>query len=143
MPMTDAILGYIESIELPDLGICCDAKVDTGACTSSLHADRIELFNRDGESWVRFHVLFSSPEASLDKMCEAKVLDKRTIASSNGQRSKRYIIQTTITIRDHTWQAEVSLSHRGTMRYPMLLGRKAISGRFLVDVSKHYSDFSE
>ena len=134
--MTKPTLGYIEPVALPGLGIECAAKVDTGACTSSLHAEKIEPFERDGEAWVRFHVLFKGPSSHIDQLCEARVIDRRVIASSNGQRSHRYIIDAQITAAGQTWQAENSLSHRGSMKYPMLLGRKAIAGRFLVDVAR-------
>ncbi len=133
--MTKPVLGYIEDISLPDLGVQCLAKVDTGACTSSLHAEQIETFDRDGQPWVRFHVKFDNAEITIDQVCEAPVIAQRTIASSNGQRSQRYVIRTRMSARGETFNAEISLSHRGSMRYPMLLGRKAIAGRFLVDVA--------
>jgi hypothetical protein len=133
--MTKPVLGYIEDISLPDLGVQCLAKVDTGACTSSLHAEQIETFDRDGQLWVRFHVKFDNDEITIDQVCEAPVIAQRTIASSNGQRSQRYVIRTRMSARGETFNAEISLSHRGSMRYPMLLGRKAIAGRFLVDVA--------
>lgn len=138
--MTKPVLGYTEKVRLPDLGIACYAKVDTGACTSSLHAEKIEPFTRDGKNWVRFHVLFDGPLATLDQICEAEVTGRRVIASSNGQRSHRYIIKSRITVAGQEWPVEISLSHRGSMKYPMLIGRKAIAGRFLVDVSRLSSD---
>ncbi len=134
--MTKPVLGYIENVGLPHLGINCYAKVDTGACTSSLHAEKIEPFVHDGKDWVRFHVLFDGPAAALDQVCEAEVIARRVIASSNGQRSHRYIIRSLLSVAGLEWSAEISLSHRGSMKYPMLLGRKAIAGRFLVDVSR-------
>tara|TARA_Y100001949_G_scaffold175367_1_gene184994 strand:- start:137 stop:355 length:219 start_codon:yes stop_codon:yes gene_type:complete len=62
------------------------------------------------------------------------VLETRIISSSNGQKTERYVIRTTIRIQDQTWEIDLNLSHRGSMKYPMLLGREAIAGRFLVDV---------
>ncbi len=134
--MTEHVLGFIEAVELPDLGIGCDAKVDTGAATSSLHADHIEEFKRDGELWVRFHVKFNKQSARIDQTCEAPVLEQRVITSSNGHSSQRYIIGTEMNVGGLSFKTEVSLSHRGSMKYPMLIGRKAIKGRFLVDVSR-------
>lgn len=133
--MTKAILGYIEYVDFIDFGIGCYAKVDTGACTSSLHANHIEPFTRDGKRWVRFYIQFDDDKHMLDHICEAPVLARRTIASSNGARNNRYIIQTQVAIAGQTWPIEVSLNNRGSMKYPMLIGRKAIKGRFLVDVS--------
>lgn len=133
--MTKPVLGYTEFIHLPDFGIHCYAKVDTGACTSSLHADQIETFERNGERWVRFTVVFDNDQHTLNQICEAPVIARRKIASSNGQRSIRYIIRSNLTAAGTTWPIEISLSNRGSMKYPMLIGRKAIAGRFLVDVT--------
>ncbi|MEC8524392.1 MAG: ATP-dependent zinc protease [Pseudomonadota bacterium] len=134
--MIDKVLGFIEAVELPGLGIECDAKVDTGAATSSLHAERIEEFERQGELWVRFHVLFNKQSARIDQTCEARLVEQRVITSSNGQSSKRYIIETDIHVGGLHFTTEISLTHRGSMKYPMLIGRKAIKGRFIVDVSR-------
>ena len=131
-------IGYIERITLPGLTVSCDAKVDTGACTSSLHAEKIEVFTKNEQKWVRFHVLFHNESAQIDQVCEALVFDHRVIVSSNGHRNERFIIKTDIQLGKSCWPIEVSLSSRGTMKYPMLLGRKAISGRFVVDVSENY-----
>ena len=133
--MTKPILGYVEHVSLPDFGIACYAKVDTGACTSSLHADDIETFTREDQRWVRFRVQFDNNQHTIDQICEAPVIAKRKIASSNGQRSSRYIILAPIHIGGSIIPIEISLSHRGSMKYPMLIGRKAIEGKFLVDVS--------
>lgn len=136
--MTKTTVGYIETIELPELGIQCDAKVDTGACTSSLHAEQIELIERDGAPWVRFHVLFDNDVARIDQVCESPLIDQRRIASSNGSRSQRYIIRSVLKVGGQERTIEISLSHRGSMRYPMLIGRKALSGQFIVDVEHAY-----
>lgn len=138
--MIDKVLGFIEAVELPGLGIECDAKVDTGAATSSIHADQIEEFERKGttesEQWVRFHVFFNKQSARIDQTCEARLVEQRVITSSNGHSSKRYIIETDINVGGLSFTTEISLSHRGSMKYPMLIGRKAIKGRFVVDVSR-------
>ena len=133
--MTKPVLGFVEHVSLPNFGITCYAKVDTGACTSSLHADDIEIFTKDEQRWVRFRVQFDNNHNTIDQICEAPVIAKRKIASSNGQRSVRYIIEATVSLGGQDLPIEVSLSNRGSMKYPMLIGRKAIAGRFLVDVS--------
>lgn len=138
--MTHNILGYIESVDLPEFGIECQAKVDTGAATSSLHADKMEEFERNGERWLRFHVKFNKRSARIDQIYEAKIFDQRVIKSSNGQSAKRYILKTQMNIGGLEFETEISLSHRGSMKYPMLIGRAAIKDRFLVDLSKNSTD---
>ncbi|WP_221798994.1 ATP-dependent zinc protease family protein [Oceanobacter mangrovi] len=136
--MTKPAIGYLEQVNLPDLGVICHAKVDTGACSSSIHAENIEIFDHDGEEWVRFHILFRRGELPLDQICEAPVVSRKRIASSNGSRSYRYVIRTRIQLADQCWPIELNLSHRGSMSYPMLLGREAFAGRFVVDVEHTY-----
>jgi hypothetical protein len=48
----------------------------------------------------------------------------------------RYIIQTTIKIFDEEIQTEFSLSDRDALRFPILLGRKILRNRFVIDVTK-------
>lgn len=132
------ILGFIEALVLPKLDIVCHAKVDTGACSSSLHADNIETYEQNGSLYVRFHVFFNQNGMLINRYCEGQVISTRTVASSNGQKSDRYVIRTPISLHGKTWEIDLNLSHRGSMKYPMLLGREAIAGRFLVDVERTF-----
>lgn len=136
--MVKSTLGYLEKVNLPDLGIDCDAKVDSGAYSSSLHADDIEVFERDGQEWVRFLVHFNRKHIQIDQRCEAPVLSRKKVSSSNGHSSYRFVIRTNLELAGQTWTIKISLSHRGSMKYPMLLGRDAIRGRFIVDVEHTY-----
>ena len=71
-------IGWRERIALPELGIdLMQAKIDTGARTSALHATRAVRFQRDGADWVRFHIPHASGLAGLD--CEAPLVDRREI----------------------------------------------------------------
>jgi len=65
----------------------------------------------------------------------AKIFDKRHIMSSNGHIELRYVIVTTLKISNYIWQMELTLSNRDPLRYRMLLGREALTGRVLVDPS--------
>jgi hypothetical protein len=130
-------IGWYEHVQLPELGLsACPAKVDTGARTSALHADKIERFERDGEGWVRFSVRFKSDKVVLNTQCEARLVDKRMVSNSGGHKQQRYVITTLAQLGLHTWPIEITLTHRGTMKFPMLLGRTALSTRFIVDVSR-------
>ncbi|MCP5326396.1 MAG: ATP-dependent zinc protease [Oceanospirillaceae bacterium] len=130
-------IGWYEHIQLPELGLsACPAKVDTGARTSALHADKIEAFERDGENWVRFSVRFKSDKVMLNTQCEARLVEKRVVSNSGGHRQQRYVIKTLARLGQQEWPIEITLTHRGTMKFPMLLGRTALSSRFVVDVSR-------
>ena len=128
------IVGSTEWCSLPQLDIAAvKARVDSGAKTSSIHAYNIEPFTRDSTQWVRFdlHPLQKSRRATI--RCEAPVIDRRTIRSSNGTTEKRFVIRTPMTLNGDTWDIELTLTNRDAMGYRMLLGREAMSGRILVD----------
>lgn len=133
------IIGRLETIDFPEwdlIGI--DAKIDTGAYTSSLHCHHIKSYKKDGVDYVRFNLLDPSHETYNDKLFELPVHRKKTVKSSNGSTEERFVVETKVRLFDKLLTAELSLTDRSEMRYPILVGRKLINGRFLVDVSKKY-----
>jgi len=132
-----AIIGRLESIALPELGIDeMQVRVDTGAKTSSLHVDNIVKYMEKGKPWVKFDI---HPDIhNVDKLiaCKAVISDIRKIKSSNGTSEQRYVIETAMTLGKETWPIEITLTDRTDMNYLMLFGREAIGKRLLVDPSK-------
>ncbi len=134
---TKKVIGRREEISLPDLDLQnVDAKVDTGAYTSALHCHDVELFESDGKEMVRFKLLDPGHPQYNHKEFELPVVRIKKIKSSSGHTQKRVIIKTTMVLYGKKYMAEFSLADRTNMVYPVLLGRKAISGKFIVDVSK-------
>jgi ribosomal protein S6--L-glutamate ligase len=128
------ILGWEEWVALPELGLLAiKAKVDTGARTSALHAFFVEPYGSVKKPKVRFGVHPIPRRSDVEIICTAQVVDRRSVASSNGEREHRYVIATPIRIGDSEWPIEVTLTNRETMSYRMLLGRQAIAGTVLVD----------
>lgn len=140
------IIGRREWLSLPQMGVSImTAKVDTGAYTSSLHAYDVEQFTRDNEEWVRFSTQSHHGEVVVS---EARIHQRKKIKSSTGEGRKRIIISTEVeTIGGFRWEVLFSLADRSVMKCPMLLGRRALSGYFVVDTQASHlfgnlNDFS-
>jgi len=125
------VIGWHECISLPELGLNDFAvKVDTGAKTTALHADDITVFHKDDVKWVRFR----SPDVpgSSQRMCEFPVFTKRDITNTSGQPETRIVIRTPMVLAGRKWKIDISLTDRGTMRFPLILGRRALRNRNIV-----------
>lgn len=123
-------VGWRELVSLPELGLAgIPAKIDTGARTSSLHADVLDDFTRGGERFVRFAVDWDGQR----HFCEAVHVDVRGITSSNGDQQTRFVIKTPLMIGKMRFRAEISLADRSQMQFPMLIGRTALRRRMVVD----------
>ena len=131
------IIGRTERVDFPDWELFdLAAKVDTGAYTSSLHCHHIERRGTKGHQKVRFNLLDPTHEAYDEKRFELPVFDVRDVRSSNGQVQRRIIVQAHIRMFGESMPIELSLTDRSEMRYPILLGRKFLQHRFIVDVAK-------
>ena len=133
------MIGWREWIRLPDLGIeWIKAKVDTGARSSSLHASKLQVFQRGGADWVRFQIHPVQRNSSKTVEAEAEVLEYRSVRSSNGKASRRPVIITRVKLSGSTWPVEVTLASRAEMGFRMLLGREAVRRRFLIDSGRSF-----
>lgn len=128
------LVGALELCDLPQLNLSgLEARVDTGATTSSLHVDNIVKFKKEKEKWVRFDIHPDSHDVNKLMVREAKVKSVRKVKSSNATKQTRYVIETDISIAGMQWGIELTLTDRSEMKYLMLLGREAMSGRLIVD----------
>lgn len=132
------IIGRIELVDLPEWDFYeLEAKIDTGAYTSSLHCHDIEPFEKEGEKWIRFYLLDPDHEAYTKKKIEMPLYDQREVKSSNGETDLRYFVQTKIHFYDKEYTIEFSLANRSAMKYPLLIGRKFLKkGPFIVDITQ-------
>ena len=139
------VIGRTDIIDMPELGLHeVDAKIDTGAYTSSIHCSRIK---RKKESDGTEVITFTIPGSKLHEKglhhFKASSFEERNIRSSNGQIQKRYIIKTQIILFGRKIRAEFSLADRSSMQFPILLGRKLLQNRFIVDVSRKNLSIAE
>lgn len=126
-------LGWLEWVALPELGLpLLQAKIDTGAKTSSLHAEELEIVDIDGRHYARFLVHTRRAEIR----CECRVHDERHVKSSSGHEELRVVVRTPCVIGKRRWSIELTLTDRTAMRFPMLLGRRAMAERYVVDPSQ-------
>ncbi len=132
------IIGSDEWCIFKKLGIpAIEARVDSGAKTSSIHASNIEVFSKDGIDWVRFEVDPIQDDSSILIKCEAKLIRTKMVKSSMGTSEERLMIRTALTLGEDTFNIKLTLASRDTMNYRMLLGREALNGRYLINSAEH------
>lgn len=131
------IIGRKELISLIDLELFdLDAKVDTGADSNALHCDDIQVDEQNNT--VSFTLLDEVHEAYHGKRMTFPLYKIKKVKSSNGHTQIRPAIKVTVKFFGKKYQSVISLTNRADMKFPMLLGRRFLKDRFLVDVSEQY-----
>ena len=129
------LIGRREYVDFPDLNIFhLEAKVDTGAYTSSLHCEDLTLTDEEGIPTLFFTLL--DPVSQVKKEYRFTSFSTKKIRNSFGEMEERYLIKTLLKLGKKNIQANISLTNRDKMRYPVLIGRRPIKGKFVIDV-KH------
>ncbi len=130
------LIGWREAVFFPELGLGpIRAKIDSGANTSALHVTDVERI--DGER-VSFHIALDRHGRRLSDRLEAPIVRTSTVKSSTGHTQERFVVPLKLAVGEHEFEAEVSLVCRKGMLCRMLLGRRALAGRFLVDSERMY-----
>lgn len=113
-----------EAIDVP-------AKTDTGAYRSSVHASDITV---SSEGVLSFNLLGGHPVCgAMAHRVEAEEFEKVWIENSFGHREERYEVKLKVKLGPKVFHARFTLADRSKKIYPILLGRKLLNNRFLVD----------
>lgn len=127
------IVGRKELISILDLELYdLDAKVDTGADSNALHCDNI-IVDKDT---VHFCLLDEVHESYHGKRMSMPLYKLKKVKSSNGEIQIRPSIKVSVEFFGKKYKSIISLTNRADMKFPMLIGRRFLKDRFLVDVSK-------
>ena len=129
------IIGWVENVGISRANNIVKAKIDTGADSSSLNCNCITSYERDGDSWVKFSITdINGKTISYDKKITANVKVKRHF----GDVQKRYAVRMGFCIGSQYGETDVSLVDRSGFNYDLLIGRKFLQDRFIVDPAKTF-----
>ena len=127
------VVGRRELISILDLNLVdLDAKVDTGADSNALHCDNIVI---EGDM-VHFCLLDEVHESYHGKRMSMPLYKVKKVKSSNGEIQLRPSIKVSVEFFGRKYKSVISLTNRADMKFPMLIGRRFLKDRFIVDVSK-------
>ncbi len=138
------LIGRTDKADFPELMLRnLDVKIDTGAFTSAIHCHQIEEVVLKRKKVIKFKLLDPTHPKYNNKQYATSKFSQRVIKSSFGRSEKRYVIHTTVKIFGKTIPLDLSLSERGEMKYPVLLGRKLLMGKFIVDPAKYNLSYKQ
>ncbi|MBB3332261.1 hypothetical protein BDK63_003155 [Halomonas campaniensis] len=134
-----ATYGWVETATVEPWGAEVKVKLDTGALTSSMQAEEIETFERDGEEWVRFTVEVEDEDTDevVSRTFEREVFRNLLVSGAGGE-DRRPVVLMTICMGQTLHEEQFSLEDRDDMNYPVLLGRRTIQSLGEVDVTRTF-----
>ncbi|HEV2852422.1 MAG TPA: RimK/LysX family protein [Thermoanaerobaculia bacterium] len=134
-------VGWKEYLDLPDLGVFrLKAKVDTGARTSTLHVDTLEVLEvlPDGTEMVELVISPDRRRPGAQVRARARVLKRMRVVDSGGHPEVRPVVETEMVLGPVRKRILLTLTDRSGLLFRMILGRKALEGDFRVDVAGKY-----
>ena len=133
------VVGWKEYLDFPEWGVRrVKAKVDSGARTSALDVARYTLERRPEGLFARMELALNRRRRDKLVTVETAVLRLVVVTSSDGVREERPVIETVVRLGPVEKRIRLTVTDRSGMLFPMLLGREALAGCFLVDVSRKY-----
>ncbi len=137
--MARPMIGWREWAAFPELGVDrVNAKIDTGAKTSAIHAFRPKVIDTSDGEVVEFYLHPRRRHKEPEIFCRLPLIDKRVVRSSNGQAEERLVVKTPVRIGEDTWPIELTLTNRDAMGFRLLIGRDALVKRFLIQPEASY-----
>ena len=130
-------IGRNDKADFPELSLSdIDVKIDSGAYTSSIHCSNIKEITLNKESLIQFTLLDPEHPFYNNKEFTSKNYMSKIVKSSNGISETRFMIHTEIIIFNKKFPIYLTLSERKEMKFPILLGRKFLNKKFVIDTIK-------
>ncbi|WP_375241831.1 ATP-dependent zinc protease [Lacinutrix sp.] len=130
--MPKKTIGRLDKVDFPTLDLFdIDVKIDTGAFTSSMHCHKVIeednllkclFFDKEHQNYNKKIIVFKNYTTTKVK-------------SSNGMVQNRYMVKTSVLLFNKKYKIDLTLSTRSEMKYPILIGRKFLSKKFIVDIN--------
>ncbi|MHA6492130.1 retropepsin-like aspartic peptidase RloA3 [Pseudomonas borbori] len=137
---TERVFGWVEEGLIMPEKTAVKFKLDTGALTSSMHAENVERFEKGEEDWVRFDIELEDidTDKKVETTFERKV--ERTIkVRGAGGAERRPVVLMKVCLGDRVYEEQFSLNDRDKMNYPVLIGRRTLERIGLVDSNKTFT----
>lgn len=131
------IIGEVEKVVIDPPGILYDARIDTGAESSSIHAEDIRLIERDGKKYIRFKLF--NPQSNEFVELERRFQRRVLIKQKDGEPERRYVVKLWLTMGDIKERIDVTLTNRSDFTYQLLVGRNLLTDIAIVDVSRRHT----
>jgi len=131
------IIGAIEWVRIEPAGLLLESRIDTGAVTTSVHADNIQLVEKEGKRYVRF--VLTDPNSGEKVEQELRLRRRVLIKQSGLPDTRRYVVRMWVTLGETRSRIDVNLSDRAGFEYPLLIGRNFLTDIMIVDVSRHHT----
>jgi len=133
---TPITIGWLEKVSFPDWGINkLIAKIDTGAKTSSIHAENI-VEREDGQ--IEFDIITRIGHDNKIVHIVCPFTRKTSVRSSSGRAQNRYVVKTHMRLGGVEKEIEITLTSRKKMLRRVLIGRTTLANSFIVDVSQKH-----
>jgi len=135
-----AVAGAVELLSFPGPGnLVLEARVDTGAKTSSLHVSTWKEFERDGARWVSFTLPTVSGKDTGDLLTLERPLSRVVlIKGREKENQRRPVVQMKVRLGEIERRIEFTLADRSDFEFPALLGRNFLLDTVVVDVSSRF-----
>jgi hypothetical protein len=129
------VVGSKELVSFPRLNIYdVPAKIDTGADTSSVWVSHIKVTKHG----LSFQLFGKRNKYYTGETITVPVYETAVVKSSSGIPEKRYKVRLVVLVKNRRIRAYFTLADRSTMKFPILLGKRLLNNKFMVDVSKEY-----
>jgi hypothetical protein len=131
------IIGRKDIVSFPSFELeHVPVKIDSGAYSSSMHCQSIDIVEIEGKEQLRVVFLDKQIKGYTGKVVLFDTYKTKVVKSSNGIAQERFFVKGTVSLFGESFETVFSLTERTGLRNPILLGRRLLNKRFLIDTSK-------